>query len=119
LGLCQQEPSFGQNEPRPSVLAIVAAVCLAKAFSCVNATVVAFGHRGNDDSESLPIPFSRSAARGLLLTSPPLPPPWSVEEQDACFVVRDHSGQALAYLYFEEEPGRPISSSTAHAKPPF
>jgi hypothetical protein len=22
-------------------------------------------------------------------------PPWSVEEQPACFVVRDHSGQAL------------------------
>jgi hypothetical protein len=82
LGLCQQEPSFGQNEPRPSVLAIVAAVCLAKAFSCVHATVVAFGHRGNDDSESLPIPFSRSAARGLLLTSPPLPPPWSVDQND-------------------------------------
>jgi hypothetical protein len=27
--------------------------------------------------------------------------PWSVEELDACFVVRDHSGQALAYIYFE------------------
>jgi len=24
------------------------------------------------------------------------PPPWFVEEQDACLVVRDHSGQALA-----------------------
>jgi len=23
-----------------------------------------------------------------------------------CFVVRDHNGQALAYVYFEEEPGR-------------
>jgi hypothetical protein len=34
------------------------------------------------------------------------PRPWSVEEQDACFVVRDRGGQALAYLYFEEEPGR-------------
>jgi hypothetical protein len=32
--------------------------------------------------------------------------PWSVEELDACFVVRDHSGQQLAYVYFEEEPGR-------------
>jgi hypothetical protein len=32
-----------------------------------------------------------------------LPPPWSVEEQDACFVVRDHNGQALADVYFEEE----------------
>jgi hypothetical protein len=29
-----------------------------------------------------------------------------VEEQDACFVVRDHNGQALAYVYFEDEPGR-------------
>jgi hypothetical protein len=29
------------------------------------------------------------------------PPPWSVGELDACFVVRDHSGQALAYIYFE------------------
>jgi len=30
-----------------------------------------------------------------------MPPPWSVEEQDACFVVRDKNGQALAYVYFE------------------
>jgi hypothetical protein len=34
------------------------------------------------------------------------PPPWSVEELDACFIVRDHNGQALAYVYFEDEPGR-------------
>ena len=34
------------------------------------------------------------------------PPPWTVEELDACFVVRDHSGQQLAYVYFEDEPGR-------------
>jgi hypothetical protein len=25
---------------------------------------------------------------------------------DACFVVRDHGGQALTYVYFEQEPGR-------------
>jgi hypothetical protein len=34
------------------------------------------------------------------------PPPWTVEEQEAFFVVRDHNGQQLAYVYFEDEPGR-------------
>jgi hypothetical protein len=34
------------------------------------------------------------------------PPPWSVEEQDASFVLVDHSGQKLAHICFEEEPGR-------------
>jgi hypothetical protein len=35
------------------------------------------------------------------------PPPWSVEEMnDACFIVKDHAGQSLAYVYFENEPGR-------------
>jgi hypothetical protein len=26
------------------------------------------------------------------------PPPWSIEELEACFTIRDHSGQALAYV---------------------
>jgi hypothetical protein len=34
------------------------------------------------------------------------PPPWSVEQHDACFVVKDSAGQKLACVYFEEEPGR-------------
>jgi hypothetical protein len=34
------------------------------------------------------------------------PPPWSVDELDACFVVKDSAGQRLAYVYFEEEPGQ-------------
>ena len=45
LGSLQARPTFGQNEPRPSLVAIVAPVCVAKAFSHFNATVVAFGHR--------------------------------------------------------------------------
>jgi hypothetical protein len=32
--------------------------------------------------------------------------PCSVEEQTVCFAVRDHNEQALAYVYFEDEPGR-------------
>ena len=34
------------------------------------------------------------------------PPPWSVEERQSCFIVKDGNGQTLAYVYFEEEPGR-------------
>jgi hypothetical protein len=34
------------------------------------------------------------------------PPPWSVDELDACFVVKDSSGQKLAYVYYEDDPGR-------------
>jgi hypothetical protein len=35
------------------------------------------------------------------------PPPWTIEElNDACFVVIDSAEQKLAYVYFEEEPGR-------------
>jgi phage portal protein BeeE len=35
------------------------------------------------------------------------PPPWTIEEHnDACFIVSDKNGQALAYFYFEDEAGR-------------
>jgi hypothetical protein len=35
------------------------------------------------------------------------PPPWTVEDKnDACFIVRDRGGHALAYVYYENEPGR-------------
>jgi len=34
------------------------------------------------------------------------PPPWSVDETEACFIVKDSVGQKLAYVYFENEPGR-------------
>jgi hypothetical protein len=42
----------------------------------------------------------------LALMSRRFPPPWSVEETGACFIVRDANGQALAYVYCEDEPGR-------------
>ena len=48
------------------------------------------------------------------------PSPWSVKEPDPkldrqCFIVRDANGHALAYVYFEEEPGgeRPSYSHPA------
>ena len=34
------------------------------------------------------------------------PPPWTVEETQPCFIVRDSNGQALAFVYFEDDPGR-------------
>ena len=44
------------------------------------------------------------------------PSSWSVDDPDLklgqdCFIVRDVNGQALAYVYCEDEPGR---RSTAH-----
>ena len=38
--------------------------------------------------------------------------PWSAEETDACCIVRDANGQALAYVYFEEEPGPSLGGAT-------
>jgi hypothetical protein len=34
------------------------------------------------------------------------PPPWSVEETDACFIVRDANGQALAYVLLRGRAGQ-------------
>lgn len=39
-------------------------------------------------------------------TSRRFPPPWSVAERPACFILKDQTGQALGYFYYEEEPGR-------------
>jgi hypothetical protein len=40
------------------------------------------------------------------MTTRRFPPPWSIDELEACFVVIDSAGQKLAYVYFEDEPGR-------------
>jgi hypothetical protein len=34
------------------------------------------------------------------------PAPWSSEEHSGYFVVRDHHGQGLAHIYYENEGGR-------------
>jgi hypothetical protein len=43
------------------------------------------------------------AARGF-------PFPWSVEDIGTAYVVKDAAGQQLAYVYYEEEPGRQSSA---------
>ena len=53
-----------------------------------------------------PLARARAHMAATLVTTRRFLPPWSVEELDACFVVRDHGGQQLAHVYFEDEPGR-------------
>jgi hypothetical protein len=37
------------------------------------------------------------------------PPPWTVEENPESFSVRDATGQALAFFYYEDQPQRQMS----------
>jgi len=47
------------------------------------------------------------------MTARRFPPPWTAEDHLACFIVKDSTGQALAHIYYEVEPGgaRPPSCS--------
>ena len=61
-------------------------------------------------SKAFPSRWEPGRRCGKVTTAAPalLPPPSSVDEADPkldrrCFIVRDANGQALAYLYFEEE----------------
>jgi hypothetical protein len=47
----------------------------------------------------------------------PSPPPWSIDELEACFVVIDSAGQKLAYVYFEDEPGRRSAAKLLRTRP--
>lgn len=51
-----------------------------------------------------------AARRMTPTTSRRFPPPWSVEEYAESFIDRDANGQALAYVYFDEEQ-RPVGDS--------
>jgi hypothetical protein len=53
-----------------------------------------------------PASWDITATEGYQLKSRRFPPPWSVEDVGACFVVLDANGQKLGYFYYEEEPGR-------------
>jgi hypothetical protein len=48
------------------------------------------------------------------MTDRRFPPQWTLDEHDECFIVRDANGQALAYVYFEEEPGRARGGEAPH-----
>jgi hypothetical protein len=49
--------------------------------------------------------LSRNAVSAEV-TARHLPSPWSVDDLSACFVVKDGSGQELAYVYYQEHAGR-------------
>jgi hypothetical protein len=39
------------------------------------------------------------------------PPPWSVEETNACFIACDANGQTLTYDYFENETALAVTEA--------
>ena len=45
----------------------------------------------------------------LARSSRRFPPPWSIEERQESFIVKDANGQHLAYIYFEDEPQQQMS----------
>ena len=48
---------------------------------------------------------AQSGNGGIIRFMRRFPPPWTLDEaNNACFIVRDATGQALAYVYFDDEP---------------
>jgi hypothetical protein len=46
------------------------------------------------------------------------PPPWSASKLERqCIIVPDANGQALAYIYFEDEPGRRAAAFSPKTTP--
>jgi hypothetical protein len=35
-----------------------------------------------------------------------VPPPWTINDNGSCFIVKDDDGHAFAYAYYENEAGR-------------
>lgn len=44
-------------------------------------------------------------------------PPWTVDEAEACFIIRDANGQALAYVYCKDERERLMCGCSNHVRP--
>jgi hypothetical protein len=52
--------------------------------------------------------YQRQSRQGFCNTGlcvPPVPLPWTLDDNGACFIVKDRNGQALAYVCFEDEAG--------------
>jgi hypothetical protein len=47
------------------------------------------------------------------MTAGRFPPPWTVEELDACFVLRDANGETLAYVYCEKAAAKLLGKDEA------
>lgn len=41
-----------------------------------------------------------------MATTRRFPPPWLIDEQPESYIVRDATGLALGYFYFDDEPSR-------------
>jgi hypothetical protein len=51
--------------------------------------------------------MSRQPSLAPMSSGRRFPPPWAVEDHnDVCFIVKDRTRYALAYVYYEEESGR-------------
>jgi len=63
----------------------------------------------------LPPPTSRVRGRCTYVGGMPdrrFPPPWIVEEyRGISYIVRDANRFAVAYVYFESEPGRRVAAN--------
>ncbi len=48
--------------------------------------------------------LSAQSGNGAIITAMRrFPPPWTIDEaNNACFIVRDATGQALGYFYFDQ-----------------
>jgi hypothetical protein len=44
------------------------------------------------------VAFNAALKKKLMKNTRRFPPLWSIEELEACFTIRDHSSQALAYV---------------------
>jgi hypothetical protein len=50
------------------------------------------------------------------VTARRFPPPWTVQELDACFIVKDSAGQKMVFVYFRGRAGTQIGGEIVHQR---